>query len=92
MGAQGTLAGGLLDLPGLLVRLGRGLAEALMGQGARWAWMRDAFAWLCVVAGAIAGARGHMLYDMHAAWIAAGAAAALALLLGRTGVRPVTKP
>lgn len=82
MGAQGTLAGGLIDLPNTLVRLGRHLANALMDEGDRWAWLPELVLWLAFLAGAVTGARGYTVYGMNAAWIVAVGAALIALLLG----------
>lgn len=66
---------------GNLVRMGQGLAGALMGEGARWAWLRYLVLVLGFVGGATGGAMAQARIGDHALWYAALAAAWMTLLL-----------
>lgn len=74
---DGEVSIGLTYMTGALVRIGQGLAAALMGDGPRWEWMRYLALWLGFGGGVIAGARCYGVYGIGALWIAAGAAAVL---------------
>ncbi|WP_426264079.1 YoaK family protein [Sphingomonas sp. PWP1-2] len=74
---DGEVSIGLTYMTGALVRIGQGLAAALMGEGPRWDWARYLGLWLGFGAGVITGARCYAAYGTGALWIAAGAAAVL---------------
>jgi len=74
---------GVTYMTGSLVKLGQGLAGALMGDADRWGWTRYLFLWLGFVAGAVMGAAGHVRWGWTALWLAPIASAALAFALLR---------
>lgn len=76
---DGEVSIGLTYMTGALVRIGQGLAGALLGDGPRWDWARHLALWLGFGGGVIVGARCYGAYGVGALWIAAGAAAALTL-------------
>jgi uncharacterized membrane protein YoaK (UPF0700 family) len=84
---DGEVAVGLTYMTGSLVRLGQNLAGALMGDADRWAWVPYLLLWVGFVAGVILGAGAQLSYGLHALWFAAGAAAALTLLVARVSRR-----
>ncbi len=88
MGAENmVLAGdtevrvGITYMTGTLVKIGQRLATAL-GGGDRWAWLPFLQLWASLIAGSVAGALLFGAIGMAALWIAAAAAAALALFAG----------
>jgi uncharacterized membrane protein YoaK (UPF0700 family) len=68
---------GLTYMTGALVKVGQGLAIALLG-GAGWGWMPNLLLWAALVAGALLGALGYHWINLLAIWFAA----LIALLLG----------
>lgn len=70
---------GLTYMTGTLVRIGKGLADRLMGQPAP-GLSADLTLWAALAAGAVAGAGGFALLGAGALWAPASAAAALALV------------
>ncbi|WHU02035.1 MULTISPECIES: YoaK family protein [unclassified Sphingomonas] len=83
---EGEVTVGVTYMTGSLVKLGQGLAGALMGDPDRWAWTRYLFLWLGFVAGAVMGAASHGRWGWTALWLAPIASAVLAFALLR--VRP----
>jgi len=77
----GEVGVGLARMTGLLVRMGEGLAGALMGDADRWGWLRHLLLWLGFLCGVVMGARCHGAFDSKALWLAAGAAGALAIAI-----------
>ncbi|MGI4832269.1 MAG: YoaK family protein [Janthinobacterium lividum] len=69
----------LTYVTGTLVKLGAGLADRLSGR--RWPadWGRQALDWLCLAAGAVAGALAWQVLGLRALLVAAAGAALLAL-------------
>ena len=72
---------GLTYLTGMLVRLGQGLADALMGVGPRFAWVCDLLFWCAFLGGAFGGASIFRAIDDTAVWIAALLAGLLTVLV-----------
>ncbi len=80
---------GLTYMTGNLVKLGQGLADALMGEGPRWRWVAYLLLWLTFVGGAVGGAIVERALGDYTLWYAALIAAWLALLLaGRARQAP----
>jgi uncharacterized membrane protein YoaK (UPF0700 family) len=82
---DGEVSIGVTYMTGTLVKLGQRLADALRG-GNRTAWIPYLLLWLGLVAGAVAGSMGYLRIGMASLWIAATAAALLALAAGRSEV------
>lgn len=89
MGAENTVFEGssgssisLTYMTGALVRLGRGIAEALTG-GSRRLWMRDAGMWLGLLAGVVAGTAVHRGIGLAGLWPAVVVAVVLAIGFAR---------
>jgi len=80
---DGEVRIGLTYMTGTLVKLGQRLAAALLG-GDRLAWAPYLLLWLGLVSGACAGAAIYPYLGLNGLWIAAGAAAALATVIGHT--------
>lgn len=74
---------GLTYMTGTLVRFGQRVAAALLG-GPRLEWAPYLLLWMGLLAGTIAGAFAQRYWGQGALWIAAGAAAVLAGVAGRT--------
>lgn len=81
---DGEVSISLTYMTGTLVRFGQRLAGALLG-GDRVAWRPYLLLWSGLVAGASAGAAAHQRLGLGSVWIAAGVAAALALVAARWG-------
>jgi uncharacterized membrane protein YoaK (UPF0700 family) len=77
--ADGEVHIGLTYMTGTLVKIGQRVAGAIMG-GDRLAWLPYLMLWIGLIAGASAGAALYPLLGARALWIAAGAAALLALV------------
>lgn len=75
---NGEVRIGLTYMTGTLVKLGQRLADAALG-GAPLAWLSYLLLWLGLVAGAVAGALLYPRLGLDALWIAAAAAALLAI-------------
>ncbi len=69
---------GLTYMTGTLVKVGQRIADSVTG-GARFAWAPYLLPWLGLVGGAVAGAATYTWLGLGGLWIAAGAAALLAL-------------
>lgn len=76
---------GIAHVTGLLARMAERLAGALMGDSDRWGWVPFLLLWIGVVAGVVLGALAYLRLGGDAYWIAAAAAAALALWFGTIG-------
>jgi len=87
---DGEVTIGVTYLTGSLVKLGQKAAGALMGDADRWAWAPYLLLWLGFVAGVILGTGAHAAWGWTALWFAAGASAALTLLMVR--VQRATAP
>jgi uncharacterized membrane protein YoaK (UPF0700 family) len=70
----------LTYVTGTLVRFARELAEAIVGQGERWACLDDLVFWLAMVVGAIVGALGYVRFGLQS--LVVPIAAVLALGIG----------
>jgi uncharacterized membrane protein YoaK (UPF0700 family) len=84
---DGEVSIGVTYFTGNLVRLGQGLATALMGGRPRWTWLRYLALWLGFVGGVVGGAMAEVRIGDHALWYAMLAAGWLTLLLGLAGGR-----
>jgi uncharacterized membrane protein YoaK (UPF0700 family) len=71
---------GLTYMTGTLVKMGQRIAAALLG-GDRWAWRPYLLLWLGLIFGATAGAAIYPHLGLNGLWIAAGAAALLAMTI-----------
>jgi uncharacterized membrane protein YoaK (UPF0700 family) len=80
---NGEVRVGLTYMTGTLVRFGQRLADALMGVGPRFAWVRDLLFWGGFLFGAVGGAGAYRLAGHSAVWIAALLAGLLTLLVAR---------
>jgi len=69
---------GLTYMTGNLVKIGYRLTDALLG-GPRFAWAPYLLLWVGLVAGAVAGAALYPVLGLGALWLAAGAAAIVAV-------------
>jgi uncharacterized membrane protein YoaK (UPF0700 family) len=76
----GEVTIGVTYMTGSLVKLGQRLAAALIGERDRWDWLPYFALWVGFVAGAVMGAGAYLRIGMDALWIAAGAAALLAIV------------
>ncbi len=81
---EGEVSIGVTYMTGTLVKMGQRIATALTG-GARFAWAPYALLWLGLLAGAVVGAGAFRLLGLNGLWLAAAAAAILALIAGRLG-------
>lgn len=79
---DGEVEIGLTYMTGTLVKLGQRLALVARG-GPRFAWLPYLLLWLGLVVGAAGGALAHAALGLGALWIAAAAAAGLALIAAR---------
>jgi uncharacterized membrane protein YoaK (UPF0700 family) len=86
---DGEVSIGVTYMTGTLVKLGQRVAGALSG-GPRWAWVPYLLLWLGLVAGALGGAVAFGALALNSIWIAAAAAAILALIMTRLEV--VSRP
>lgn len=75
---EGEVAIGLTYMTGTLVKLGQRATAALLG-GDPWGWVPYLLLWTGLIAGAVAGALVHPHLGIGTLWIAAAAAALLAL-------------
>jgi uncharacterized membrane protein YoaK (UPF0700 family) len=80
---NGEVRIGLTYMTGALVKVGQKLSAALLG-GDRLAWAPYLLLWLGLVSGACAGATIYPYLGLNGLWIAAGVAAGLALVIGRS--------
>ncbi len=64
-------------MTGTLVKMARGLADALRG-GPRWGWLPYALLWASLVAGVVAGTAAFPVVRLQGLWLAAAGCAALA--------------
>lgn len=81
---------GLTYMTGNLVKLGQGLADALMGTAPPLRWVQYLLLWLTFVGGAVGGAIVERALGDFTLWYAALVAAWLALLLAGRGRRSET--
>lgn len=88
---NGEVSIGVTYMTGTLVKLGQRIATALQG-GPRLEWVPYLLLWLGLVAGAAAGAAAFARFGLSGVWIAAGAAAALAVLSPRLARLEVAPP
>ncbi len=72
-------------MTGTLVKMGRGLADALSG-GSRWGWLPYALLWASLVAGVMAGTAAFPFVRLQGLWLAAACCAVLATI-----TRPPTR-
>jgi uncharacterized membrane protein YoaK (UPF0700 family) len=84
--ANGEVRIGLTYMTGALVKLGQGIAEALVG-GDRFGWSPHLKLWLGLVLGALTGALADRALGVGALWIAAIAAVALAAVAARIALQ-----
>lgn len=80
---NGEVTIGLTYMTGTLVKLGQRLTAALLGQNDRLAWCWYLLLWLGLVAGTFAGAAAHAHIGLAGLWVAALAAALLAVACHR---------
>jgi len=73
---DGEVKVGITYMTGTLVRMGQRLAAIFWG-GPAWAWLKYAFLWLGLVAGAVVGAWAYSLLGLTSIWIAVGLSLAL---------------
>jgi uncharacterized membrane protein YoaK (UPF0700 family) len=79
---DGEVTIGLTYMTGSLVKLGQGLAGALMGDADRWGWLRYLALWSGFVAGAVIGASAFVKVGLTALWAGAIVTAIMALVIG----------
>ncbi|HEY4344536.1 MAG TPA: YoaK family protein [Parvibaculum sp.] len=79
---EGEVSIGLTYMTGTLVKLGQRIVSALLG-GDRFAWLPYLLLWMGLVLGAAIGATVYLHIGMNGLWVAAGAAAALAIAAAR---------
>lgn len=84
---DGETAIGLTAMSGALVRVGRKLASALMGDPDRWAWVPHLALWTGFLSGVVFGAAGHMRWGWGALWIAPVVSAVLTAAIAGTARR-----
>ena len=94
MGAENTVFAqdgevrvGLTYMTGALVKLGKAITAALLGED-RFGWAPHLLLWLGLVAGAALGAVAFNALGPAALWIAAAVMAALAALAARLDLAP----
>ena len=80
--ANGEVRIGLTYMTGTLVKLGQGIAEALLGRS-RFGWTPYLKLWFGLVLGGLSGALAYNAFGLAALWGAAVAAAAFAALAAR---------
>lgn len=89
MNAATDTAGGvpvsLTFVTGALVRFGRGLGHAMMGDRSDLKWLAQAVIWGGLVVGAALGAAGHLMLGRNALW---GTAAVAGVLTALTAAIP----
>jgi uncharacterized membrane protein YoaK (UPF0700 family) len=83
---DGEVSVGVSYMTGSLVKMGQGLAGALMGDRDRWGWTLYLFLWAGFLAGVVMGAASHVRWGWTALWLAPIASAVLTFALVR--VRP----
>jgi uncharacterized membrane protein YoaK (UPF0700 family) len=81
---EGEVSIGLTYMTGTLVKLGQRIVTALLG-GDRFAWLPYLLLWIGLVLGAVIGATVYLHVGMSGLWIAAGAAALLAVAAAKIG-------
>jgi len=74
---DGEVTIGVTYMTGSLVRVGQKLANALMGDPDRWAWVPYLALWTGFLAGVVLGAASHMRWGWNALWLAPAGAAVL---------------
>ncbi len=79
---EGEVSIGVTYMTGTLVKLGQRIALALQG-GPRWDWLPYLMLWSGLIIGAVCGAAAFAQFGLASIWIAAFAAAVLALALRR---------
>lgn len=79
---DGEVSIGVTYMTCTLVKLGQRIAVALRG-GPRWDWLPYLMLWLGLAAGTTAGAFAFAALALNSIWIAAAAAAVLALIMPR---------
>ena len=84
---DGEVRIGLTYMTGTLVKLGQHIATALLG-GNPIGWLPFLLLWLGLATGGLLGALVHAQIGLRGLWIAAGAAAVLALIAARSASRP----
>lgn len=84
---DGDVQIGVTYMTGTLVKFGQRLAMQLRG-GARHTWVPYLLLWLGLACGAWAGAAAHAVFGPGALWIAAAAAAGLAIFAAATRHHP----
>lgn len=84
---DGEVSIGLTYMTGTLVKFGQRLSAALRGRGPVFGWAPYLLLWLCLLAGAVAGAISFQALGLAMIWIAVAAVLALALALGRLEAR-----
>ena len=88
---EGEVHIGLTYMTGTLVKLGQHLTRALLG-GPRLAWTPYLLLWLGLASGAVLGAADYAYLGLDNLWLAAVAAAGLALVAWRIGPMMQTQP
>lgn len=88
---EGEVHIGLTYMTGTLVKLGQHLTRALLG-GPRLAWTPYLLLWLGLASGAVLGAVDYAYLGLDNLWLAAVAAAGLALVAWRIGPMMQTQP
>lgn len=78
---HGEVTIGVTYMTGSLVKLGQGLASALMGGDDRWGWVRYLCLWAGFVTGAATGANAFMRIGLGALWTAALLVAAATIVV-----------
>ena len=86
MQRAGTISIGVTYMTGTLVKLGHGIAAALLG-GARWEWLPYLLLWGSLAAGSMVGALLFAWLGLQGLWLAAGWCAVLAVAVGAVGRR-----
>ncbi len=81
---EGEVSIGVTYMTGALVKLGQHIATSLTG-GPHWRWVPYLLLWVGLVMGAIVGAALYLRIGGAALWIAALAAAALAVVAAKLG-------
>ena len=79
---DGEVVVGLTYMTGALVRLGQGMAAAIIGRG-NGSWFGYLLLWSGLAAGAVLGAFAYLRFGGDAQWFAAGWSALLALVAHR---------
>lgn len=75
------LAAGTASLTDTLVRLGEGIADAMIDGADRWGWLAPLLLWSGFVAGAVLGAGAFLSLGLRALWFAVLGAGALWLAM-----------